>query len=102
MSASTAICRASQRLVGKCTPALTQVRAAALQKVVIAPKQDQQTVRSFGATRMVSRRVNVAAMATGSDAGLKIDLRGTWRRWTMGLLFVSMHVSLSYLCTMCL
>lgn len=42
----------------------------------MAPK-DQKSFRSHGASTMVSRQVHaVTAMATGSDAGLKIDLRG--------------------------
>lgn len=40
--------------------------------------KDQSILRSSTTQRMASRRVSVTAMASGSDAGLKIDLRGTW------------------------
>ena len=77
MASSTVMCRASQRVLATCsrTP-VAHVRQIGLKRMAMAPK-DEISFRSHGASTMVSRRMHaVTAMATGSDAGLKIDLRG--------------------------
>lgn len=66
----------AQRTIARCTPVFTQVRHVGFHNVTRISK-DQIPMRSSVTQRLASRRVNVTAMASGSDAGLKIDLRGT-------------------------
>lgn len=61
----------------------------------MAPK-DQKSFRSHGASTIVSRKVHaVTAMATGSDAGLKIDLRG---RSTKTVIVVNSSYNIQCIC----
>lgn len=76
MSASV-VFGSAQRTIARCTPVVSQVRHAGIRAITKVSK-DQSILRSSGTQRMASRRVSVTAMASGSDAGLKIDLRGMW------------------------
>lgn len=66
----------AQRTIARCTPVFTQARQVGINKITKISK-DQSPCRSSATQRMASRPVSVTAMASGSDAGLKIDLRGT-------------------------
>lgn len=74
MSASIVL-GSAQRTLARCTPMVTQARHMGMHTITKVSK-DQSLLRSSGTQRMASRRVSVTAMASGSDAGLKIDLRG--------------------------
>lgn len=74
---SSVVFGSAQRTIARCTPVFTQARNVGMHKINKISK-DQSILRSSTTQRMASRRVSVTAMASGSDAGLKIDLRGTW------------------------